>query len=307
MSSVLLALSPIFILIIFGFVLRKYALISPGFWLPAEQINYFVFFPALMVMQVAKADLTKFPVGPIAIALLGAVAVAIFILLASRFITRQAGPVFSSVLQGALRPNTYVGVAAASALYGNIGLTITSISIAVAIPLLNVLSILILMHYGHGNSTSPMHILKTLAKNPVITAVVVGILINLAGVNVPLVISALLTILGSASLPLGLLAVGAGLDLAAAKAAHGPVLQSSVVKLLLVPALTMYFGVILGIKGPTLAVIILFNSLPCTPSAYIMARLMGGDYQLAAGIITVQTALAALTMPLVMILSQTLA
>lgn len=303
MPSVLAALCPIFLLIVLGYFIRQKTLLSEQFWLPAEQINYFVFFPALMVMQVAKADLTKFPVGPIAISLLGAIAATVLILVLTRLVTKQTGPVFSSVLQGSLRPNTYVGVAAASALYGSVGMTITSISIAVAIPLLNVFSILILLRYGDGNRTSPLAILKTLIKNPVISAVVVGSLVNLSGLQIPAIFSALLTILGSASLPLGLLVVGAGLDIRAARAAHGPVLQSSIAKLLVVPALTMYIGTLLEITGPTLAVIILFNSLPCTPSAYIMARLMGGDHQLAAGIITVQTALAALTIPLVLVLS----
>jgi malonate transporter len=303
MSSVLISLCPIFLLIILGYFIRQKALLAENFWLPAEKINYFLFFPALMVMQVAKADLTKFAVGPIAVSLLGAVAITVLILLGMRLLTKQSGPVFSSVLQGSLRPNTYVGVAAASALYGNLGITITSISIAVTIPLLNVFSILILLRYGDGNRTSPLEILKTLIKNPVISAVIAGLLINISGLALPAVFGSFLAILGSASLPLGLLVVGAGLDIRAAKAAHGPVLQSSIAKLVIVPALTMYIGTMLGITGPTLVVIILFNSLPCTPSAYIMARLMGGDHRLAAGIITIQTALAAITIPLILIFS----
>jgi malonate transporter len=303
MSSVLISLCPIFLLIILGYFIRQKALLAENFWLPAEKINYFLFFPALMVMQVAKADLTKFAVGPIAVSLLGAVAITVLILLGMRLLTKQSGPVFSSVLQGSLRPNTYVGVAAASALYGNLGITITSISIAVTIPLLNVFSILILLRYGDGNRTSPLAILKTLIKNPVISAVIAGLLINISGLALPAVFVSFLAILGSASLPLGLLVVGAGLDIRAAKAAHGPVLQSSIAKLVIVPALTMYIGTMLGITGPTLVVIILFNSLPCTPSAYIMARLMGGDHRLAAGIITIQTALAAITIPLILIFS----
>ncbi|WP_063532858.1 hypothetical protein [Burkholderia sp. MSMB1589WGS] len=68
----------------------------------------------------------------------------------------------------------------------------------------------------------------------------------------------------------------------AAKAASGPVLQSSFIKLLLVPLLTLWIGVSLGIKGPALTIIVLFNSLPCTPSAYIMAKLLGKDHRRAA-------------------------
>ncbi|KVD46872.1 transporter [Burkholderia sp. ABCPW 11] len=293
MQTVLTALVPIFVLILTGFVLRQRRLLPDAFWLPCETLNYYYMFPALMFGQVAKANLTQFPVRPIAAAILGAVAASAALLYAWRAWSRQPGAVFSSVIQGALRPNTYVGVAAAAALYGSVGLTLTSISIAVAIPLLNVASIIVLMQHGRGGA---------LLRNPVIMSVVLGAAFNLSGLRLPDVVASVLSILGAASLPLGLLAVGAGLDVKAAKAARGPVFQSSVIKLLLVPLLTFWIGFSLGIRGPALTTIVLFNALPCTPSAYIMAKLLGGDHRLSAGIITVQTVLAAVTMPLVLLM-----
>jgi len=77
------------------------------------------------------------------------------------------------------------------------------------------------------------------------------------------------------------------------------VLQATLVKLLLVPLVTLWIGAALHMAAPELGVVVLFNSLPCTPSAYIVSKLLGGDHRLAAGIITVQTLLAALTMPLI--------
>ncbi|AOK60508.1 AEC family transporter [Burkholderia ubonensis] len=301
MQNVLTALIPVFVLILMGFVLRQRRLLPDEFWLPCETLNYYAMFPALMFSQVAKANLTQFPVRPIAIAILGAVAASAALLYAWRMWSRQPGAVFSSVIQGALRPNTYVGVAAAAAMYGSVGLTLTSISIAVAIPLLNVASIIILMHHGSGGAPSARQIGGALLRNPVIMSVVLGAAFNLGGLSLPEVASSVLSILGAASLPLGLLAVGAGLDVKAATAARGPVFQSSVIKLLLVPLLTFWIGFSLGIRGPALTTIVLFNALPCTPSAYIMAKLLGGDHRLSAGIITVQTVLAAFTMPLVLL------
>jgi len=279
-------------------------MLESGFWLPCEKLNYFYLFPALMFSQVAATDLKGFPVKPIACSVLGAVVVAALSLWLWRLWCKQSGPVFSSVIQGALRPNTYIGVAAAAATYGNTGLTVTSISIAVAIPLLNVASIVILMHYGRGTKPGVAQIFKALIRNPVILSVIAGLLFNISGLKTPETVSAILHILGGASLPLGLLAVGAGLDLKAARMAHGPVLQSTFVKLLLVPVMTLLIGVWTGITGPVLATVVLFNALPCTPSAYIMTRLLGGDHQLSAGIISVQTVLAAITIPLVLMLTQ---
>jgi malonate transporter len=299
MSNVLTSLLPIFALILMGCILRRRALLAPAFWLPCEQLNYFYLFPVLMFNQVARADLGQFQVLPIAAALLGAVLAAALLLFAWKAWRGQSGTLFASVLQGALRPNTYVGVAAAAAMYGGAGLAVTSICIAVAIPLLNVASIVILMRYGGGAAPGAKQIGRALVRNPVIVSVLLGIAFNRAGLSLPAAIEGFFSILGGASLPLGLLAVGAGLDLQAARGAHGPVLQATLVKLLLVPLLTLWIGAALHMAAPELAVVVLFNSLPCTPSAYIMSKLLGGDHRLAAGIITVQTALAALTMPLI--------
>lgn len=296
----LAALTPIFAMILMGFILRQRRMIADEFWLPCETLNYYYMFPALMFSQVAKANLMQFPIRPIAIAILGAVGTGVLALYAWRLWNRQPGSVFSSVIQGSLRPNTYVGVAAAAAMYGNTGLTLTSISIAIAIPLLNVASVIALMRYGSGGAPTVRQVVRALIKNPVIMAVLSGAVFNISGLSFPGAISSILSILGAASLPLGLLAVGAGLDMKAAGTARGPVLQSSVIKLILVPLSTFWIGLSLGIQGPALTTIVLFNSLPCTPSAYIMAKLLGGDYRLSAGIITVQTALAAITMPLVL-------
>jgi malonate transporter len=296
--------TPVMFLIAMGYVLRARKMIEPGFWLPCEKLNYFYLFPALMFSQVASTDLKEFPVKPIAYSVLGAVVVAALSLWLWRLWSKQSGPVFSSVVQGALRPNTYIGVAAAAATYGNTGLTVTSISIAVAIPLLNVASIVVLMHYGRGSKPGFVQIIKALIRNPVILSVVTGLLFNMSGLKIPETASGILHILGGASLPLGLLAVGAGLDLNAARMAHGPVLQSTFVKLLLVPVITLIIGIWTGISGPVLATVVLFNALPCTPSAYIMTKLLGGDHQLSAGIISVQTVLAAVTIPFILMLTQ---
>ena len=104
MQNVLTALIPIFVLILAGFVLRQRRLLPDEFWLPCETLNYYYMFPALMFSQVAKANLTQFPVRPIAVAILGAVVVSAALLYAWRAWSRQPGAVFSSVIQGRYGP-----------------------------------------------------------------------------------------------------------------------------------------------------------------------------------------------------------
>jgi predicted permease len=96
--------------------------------------------------------------------------------------------------------------------------------------------------------------------------------------------------------------VGAGLDLGAARAAGIGVAIATAAKLLLVPAVTGLAGLAMGVDRPMLVVAVLFNALPCSASAYALARQMGGDTALIAGIITTQTILAALTLPVMIAL-----
>ncbi|RQP21955.1 AEC family transporter [Piscinibacter terrae] len=303
MNSVLTALVPIFVLIALGFAIHRWKFIDHQFWLPCERLNYFCMFPALMFAQIAKADFSNYPIGAFVISLLGAVSIGGAFLFLWKWAVGQNGSTFSSVIQGALRPNTYVGVAAAALLFGSPGITLTSLSIAISIPILNVASIVVLMVHSGKGKPSPAELGLALVKNPVIVAVCLGLLFNACGLPRPAAVFSTLDVLGAASLPLGLLAVGAGLDLRLASEARSAVFLSSMVKLVLVPAVTATLAHASGLTGTAFGIVVLFNSLPCTPSAYIMTKLLGGDHRLAASIISIQTVAAALTIPLVLSLS----
>ena len=55
----------------------------------------------------------------------------------------------------------------------------------------------------------------------------------------------------------------------------------------------------LGLTGPAALAVILLNALPTAGAAYILARQLGGDAPLMAGITATQTVLAAFAIPLV--------
>ena len=71
-------------------------------------------------------------------------------------------------------------------------------------------------------------------------------------------------------------------------------------KLAVAPAIAWGLAGVTGLHGLTLAVVMMFTALPASPAAYVMARQLGGDAGLMAGILTVQTVLAAITLPLIL-------
>jgi hypothetical protein len=66
------------------------------------------------------------------------------------------------------------------------------------------------------------------------------------------------------------------------------------------PSATALFCWMLGVEGVTAATAVLFTSVPVSASSYVLARQLGGDAPLVAGLITVTTLAAVVTMPLVL-------
>ncbi len=110
-------------------------------------------------------------------------------------------------------------------------------------------------------------------------------------------------ILGAAALGTGLLLVGAGLDVKAALKPRAITWITTALKLALMPAMVAAIAMALGVDGVTLKVAILSAAMPTASGSYILARQMGGDAPLMAEILTVQTLIAVVTIPLVLSLA----
>ena len=300
MLPIVLAIAPVFLLIFLGYAIRARHLLADGFWEPAERLIYVVLFPALLVATLASAELADLDIAPMAGALVAAIAALVAILLLLRPLLSLSGPAYTSVFQGVVRQNTYIGLAVAFAVFAEQGLAAAAVAVAVIVPLVNLLSVTVLARFGTGGQASWQGAARQVARNPLIIACAVGILLNVTGIGLPPVVGPLLEILGRAALPLGLMAVGAGLDLTAARTAGPPVAVAVGLRLIALPAVTVLACQLLDV-GPVAAfVAILFNATPASPSSYILARLLGGDARLMAGIVTVQTALSLVTLPLVL-------
>lgn len=301
MGAVLLALLPVVILIGLGIFLKHRQFLAEAFWPQAERLGYFILLPALFFHGLATAKLDSLPVWELVVTLISSTLVVAALVVAARPLMRLDGPAFTSVFQGSVRFNNYVGVTLAAGLFGAQGIALAAICNAAIVPTVNVLCVLVFARHGAAR-LSARGILKQLATNPLVLACLGGILLQVLGLHIPIGIEPALRALGAASLPLGLLCVGAALDFRAARQWVGPVASSSLVKFLAMPAATLLAAIPLGLKGPALTTALLFQALPTASSAYIMARQLGGDAPLMAGITATQTVIAAAAIPLVLTL-----
>lgn len=295
-------LLPIFGMILLGVLAKRRGFPGEGFWGPAERLTYFAMFPALIASTLASADLSNLPWRRMAVGIAGAIAIVTALALLWRRVAGLDGPRFTSLYQGAVRMNTYVGLAVASRLAGADGLAHAAVAIAVIVPLVNLVCVWMLARWGDRAPAHRQSVWRQVITNPLILASLAGVLLNASGVGEPPVLGEIAGMLARAALPLGLIAVGAFLSWEALAACRLAEAISTAVKLLGLPALTAALMTAMGVEGVARMTAVLFTALPTATSSYLLARQMGGDAEKMAAIITAQTALALLTLPVVLFL-----
>jgi len=300
--SILVALVPVFLVILSGYLFRRIRFPGESFWPDVERLTYFALFPCLLIQKTASASLDLATMGPMAKALLFAVLAMAALLIVSRSLWSLEPRSYTSFFQGGIRFNTYVGLSAAYALFGDRGLTLAAVALAVLIPVINVLCVGVLIGFAHHQKPRGRLLLTAVTQNPLILACGLGILLNVSGIGLSPGVSDTLGIFGTAALPLGLLAVGAGLDMADARRAGKTVISNCAVKLIALPALMWMAARLFQVESTAAAVAVLFAALPGSGSSYILARQLGGDSTLMASIVTVQILLSMVTLPAVMAL-----
>ena len=301
MGIVIAALLPVFLLIVLGVVLKRTLMRLDTQWHGLERLTYYVLFPMLLIQTLVKADLSSVPVAGVGGALmLSALVVSLLCLALWPLFSRHGvdGPAFTSIFQGAIRWQTYVALSVARNLYAADGLALASVAMVALIPIGNVFSVLVLAHYASPEKQSARAIAMTVVKNPLIWACVIGLGVNVAHLPLPKIWHEVADALGASSLAIGLLVNGAGLHL---KGLLPPSLAAAtgvILKLAVMPALALAFGMWFCVTGTGLVIVAVCSAVPTAPSAYVLARQMGGDAPLLAQIITLQTILAAITMPI---------
>ena len=297
MVSFLEALLPIFAVVVLGQVFFRYGFPGSTFWPLLDRITYYVLLPALLTSKIAAAQLS----GSGVLAMSGLLVLATFSLAVFLVIAQWGLKIdpsrFTSVFQGSIRPNTYVALAA-GALYQGQGLALTAIAIAGVVPLVNVLSVWAFTFYIPQTDRNWQRLTKTFITNPLIIACLLGIILNLTGF--PPIGIEFMNIFSRAALPLGLLSVGAGLNFKAVRHSLHLVGVTAVFKLLLLPTLAISLFWFFNVGGTALEVGVVYASVPGAVSSYILARQLGGDGELMAGIITLETFFAIFSMPFVL-------
>ena len=293
---------PIFLIVLLGVVLKRSPFIDQSVWPGLETLGYYLFFPFLLFLTLAKADFSGIELGTVALVALLSVAVMTVLLIALHPLARARGmsnASYTSLFQTSSRWNAFVALAIAEKLTGPTGLALVALVMAVNVIPLNFINVIMLVWYGTG-ARSLATLAKRIAGNPLIIGCLAGIAVNALSTGIYPPLEQAVDLIARSSLGLGLLMVGAGLKLTDALRPRAAVLAPVGLKLLMFPAIMIALAVGFGLEGETLIILALCASVPTAMNGYLLARQMGGDAPLYAAITTVQTVASFLTIPAVM-------
>lgn len=299
MEHIVNTLIPIFSLILLGYFFKRIKFPSTDFWPMADKFTYYVLMPALLVYKVSTSNIDLEQTLDLVTTALLAILFVFFSLIVLNFFVKFNNKAFTSIMQGGIRFNSYVILAFVDSVYGDRGLVLAAILMAFVIPFINVLCISTFAIYVRDGKFSFISFFKTIIKNPLILACILGGLINAGDITLPMVALKSLTILSGAALPVGLLSVGVGLEFKYLKSAKKELVVSTFAKLIYFPLVIYGIGLFFGLSGEMLAIAVIFGAMPTAVSGYILARELGGDVSLMASIITLQTLLCMITLFLV--------
>lgn len=299
MYSIVLSLVPLIGLILIGYFLQQKSYLTDEFWAGAEKLNYFVFFPAMLFGNLAQADIHMEMVSKILVILLVVFPIACAVLYILKRIFQTPTRRFGVYVQSNVRFNTYIGLAVVASLFPAEGMTIFALLLAISIPVVNIISVLALTDHENMNFRA---VIISLLKNPLILGCLVGVLYNVSGLPLWKGAESLIYQLAICSLPMGLMCVGAALQFVALKKESLPLMINTLSRLCLMPILAWLVCKMLGFNALETQIFILYFALPTASAAYILTKVLGGDSQLMAGIISLQIIGAAITLPIVLTL-----
>jgi len=298
MSAFFTALIPVLAIILLGYILKRTEFIPPIAWSGIEKLTYFVLFPALLIRTLGSQSLAGIP-WPTMLLIVACTLVLSAMALVSwyRIGSSVSGPTFTSIFQGGVRFNTYIALAIAQAYFGAEGLALGAVTAGFMIVLINLFCVLAFIVWGEGADTGNRTFFREVLGNPLIISCGIGWFLSLSGIGLPGVTQDILEIVGRAALPFGLLTVGAALIPGAIRSHLKSILTASLVQFGLKPTIAILLVSSTGLVGIPAGVLIVFFMTPTAPSAYILARQLGGDTETMSSIITFQTILAFFIMP----------
>ncbi len=288
-------LFPDFSLIICGYLVCRSTALKPTARAQVESLVYFFLFPVLLFHSIVKSPLDLGAASSLISAglLMGLAGIALaYSLPHLPWLGRRIDPrEHAASAQVAFRFNSFIGLALADRLAGSEGLLLIAVLIGVCVPLFNVAAVWPMVRHARRG------FLRELVRNPLIIATATGLVANLLGFTLPVWLEPTVTRIGAASLALGLLAAGAGMQFAHLSQAKTLAVAVLSIRHVLLPLVALGLSWAFGLSSPQTTILLAFSALPTASSAYVLAARMGYNGGYVAGLVTLSTMLGVVSLP----------
>ena len=288
-------LFPDFSLILCGYLVCRYTPLNRTVWEQVETLVYFLFFPMLLFHSIVKSPLdlgaasgligAGWALGLTGIAL--AYSLPFWPWLGRHVPARD----HAASAQVAFRFNSFIGLALAERMAGPQGLLLIAVLIGVCVPLFNVAAVWPMARQGQQG------FVRALLRNPLIIGTAAGLAANLMGLRIPDWLEPTISRMGGASLALGLMAAGAGMQFGALGRAKALAVALLAIRHLLLPLAALGLARAFGLDPVQTTVLLAFSALPTASSAYVLAARMGYDGAYVAALVTLSTLLGMFSLP----------
>jgi malonate transporter and related proteins len=288
-------LIPDFSLILCGYLVCRHTALNRTVWQQVESLVYYFLFPVLLFQSIVKSPLDLDAASRLIAAglLMGLASIALSYSLpylpwlGRRIDARD----HAASAQVAFRFNSFVGLALAERLAGPQGLLLIAVLIGFCVPLFNVAAVWPMARHGRTGLAGE------LLRNPLIIATVSGLAANLLGFSIPAWLEPAVSRIGAASLALGLMAAGAGMQFSALVRARALTVGILSIRHFFTPLVALGLARLLRLDTAQSTVLLAFSALPTASSAYVLAARMGYNGAYVAGLVTLSTLLALLSLP----------
>jgi hypothetical protein len=282
---------PIFLIIIFGYIIQQRGLLTAQFIQEANRFVFLYSLPVLIFTGIMKSDIKDVRLVNILSVIIPTLVILCFAFLLALAMRLKRGTL-GSFVQTTFHGNiTYIGLAVLFYMLGEEGLKKGSILIGFLILINNTLAIAILS----WTSQKHANILKSLvsiAKTPLIVATFVGMLLLYIGIPVPKLLMKSLGILANIALPMALIIIGASMSVGTIKSSFKLSGIVTFMKLMVLPSLSFLFCYLYAIPLRDALPGIILLATPTATTSFILANELGGDTELASGVIALSTLLS---------------
>ena len=303
--EIFLLISPVFILIILGNLLRRIGVPELSFWHVSDKLIYWVLIPALLFHHVSQITLSSTMLANYAVVILSGLFVVTTLSFIAGKLFEYTPQIWTSVMQGASRHNAFIALAIAGSLFGDKGLALGAIFMVILIPIINIVIVSAMastLNQDTDNNSRPgiFDVLFELIKNPFILAIATGLVISFVDAERIIIIHETTGLLGSAALPIMLLSIGANIKIRGISSTITPIIIANVLKLLIFPIVVFFVAKSMNLSLFETTIAVIFAAVPTAASSYSLAKQFGGETQLMTSIITIQVALSFITIPIIL-------